>query len=502
MDMLADLGAGFGAILSPTTLFFCFAGVTLGTLVGALPGLGALVAISLSLPFTFRLDPTDALVMLAGIFYGAQYGGSTASILLNVPGTPSSAITCLEGYPLARQGKAGTALVVAALASFIGGSIAILLLMFFAPALGTFALRFSPFEYFSVMFLALACSFSVSSGSPLKGLMMTIAGLALGTVGTDSQTATLRYTFGQYGLADGVSLIAMAMGVFGVAEILEALNRPQASVRQQVSLRSMIPTRAQMKEGFLPSLRGSLIGFFTGILPGAGPSIATMMSYSAEKRLSREPGKFENGALAGLASPEAANNASVQAAFIPTLSLGIPGDVVMAVLIGALLIHGITPGPSFVTEHKDMFWTLVASFWIGNVMLLILNVPLIGLWVRLLHLPGRYLHPMILLLIALGVYSVRTNPLDVAVAGFFGVAGIVMKRNGYPAMPLLMGFVLGPLMEAHFQRAMLISEGDLMMFVERPISGLFMAAAMVFMGFAAKDLLLPAKGETDVKPAA
>ncbi|MFT5321826.1 MAG: putative tricarboxylic transport membrane protein [Pseudohongiellaceae bacterium] len=434
---------------------------------------------------TFHLEPLSGLIMLAGIFYGAQYGSSTASILLNVPGSAPAAITCLDGYPLSRQGRAGVALFITTIASFIGGSFAILLLVFFAPVLANFAISFSSADYFSIMILALTAASTLSVGSPTKGLAMVVLGLLLGLVGTDINSGQFRFTFGIPALTDGISLVALAMGLFGIAEILNNLssgNTPP-TIKEKITLKNMLPTKDDMKAFRFSCLRGSLIGSFIGMLPGTGPTIATFMAYATEKKISRTPEKFGHGAIEGISAPEAANNASVQAAFIPTLTLGVPGDAIMAVMLGGLLVHGITPGPQLVNTDAALFWGVVASFWIGNVILLILNLPMIGLWVKLLSIPYRFLFPAVLFLICIGVYSVNNSSIDVLLTLGFGILGFYFNRHGYPSAPLLLGFVLGPLIEENFRRALVLSDSQLITFVERPISLIFLLLTLTILVF-------------------
>lgn len=482
-NFLSNIELGFATALTPEAFFFCFVGVTVGTMVGMLPGIGALAAISLALPMTYYMDPTVALIMLAGIFYGAQYGGSTASILLNLPGTATSAITCLDGYPMAQQGKAPLALFVTAINSFIGSSIAIVLLMGFAPLLAEAALQFSSAEYFTVMLLGLVAASTIGEGSPWKGLSMVVLGVALGLIGTDVSTGTLRYNFGILELSDGFGLEAVAMGLFGVAEIVKNINQSHEgplSLRK-MRFRDMLPNRQERRQMVGPTLRGAAVGSFVGAVPGTGPGIATLMAYALEKRISKTPERFGNGAIEGISAPEAANNASVQAAFIPTLSLGIPGDAVVAVLMGAMILHGITPGPNLINDQPAMFWGLIASFWIGNLLLLFLNIPLIGLWVKLLTVPYHLLYPVMLLLICIGVYAARSSVFDIYVVLGFGLLGLGMRKAGFPPTPLLLGFILGPLMEEHFRRAMLLARGNIGVFVERPISLTFVLITLVFL---------------------
>ena len=483
METLANLSLGFGQALTPEALFYCFLGVAIGTFIGVLPGIGSLTTIALCLPLTFHLEPLLGLIMLAGIFYGAQYGSSTASILLNVPGSAPAAATCLDGYPMARQGRAGVALFITTIASFAGGTVALILLILFAPVLAKVAIGFSAADYFSIMLLALVAASTLSTGSALKGLCMVVLGLVLGLVGTDISSGQFRFTFGIPALADGISLVALAMGLFGVAEILANLNGRELPQLQntKVSLRSMLPTREDWQAFRGACARGSLSGSFIGMLPGTGPTIAAFLAYAVEKKVARDPSRFGKGTVEGVTAPEAANNAAVQAAFIPTLTLGVPGDAVMAVMIGGLLIHGITPGPQLITEHAALFWGVVASFWIGNLLLLVLNLPLIGLWVKLLSIPYRSLYPAVLLLICIGVYSVNNSTFDVVLTFICGMAGFLLNRSGFPSAPLLLGFVLGPMLEENFRRAMLLSSGDFSTFITRPVSASFLALSVLIL---------------------
>ena len=491
METLANLADGFAVALQPGMLLICFIGVTIGMFVGVLPGIGAMAAIVIALPITYHLDTTAALIMLAGIFYGAQYGGSTASILLNLPGTPSSAVTCLDGYPLSKGGKAGIALFITTISSFVGGCIGILLMVWFAPALAEFALRFSSAEYFSIMLLGLIAASTLSVGSPLKGLTMVLVGVALGFVGVDQNTGQPRFTFDVTELMDGVNLLSLGMGLFGVAEILNNVGKfTEPMHANAITLRSLLPSREEWRASVWPTLRGSAIGSAIGILPGTGGTIASFMAYATEKRVARDPSRFGRGAIEGVASPEAANNAAVQTAFIPTLSLGIPGDAVIAILMGAMMIHGIIPGPQFITSHPDTFWGLIASFWIGNVLLLILNIPLIGIWVRILSIPYSILYPAMLFFICVGVYAMRNNPFDVYMTMVFGGIGYFMLKFQYPAAPLLLGFILGPLMEEHLKRALQLSGGDFAVFFERPISALFIVASVLVIALALMPFIL------------
>lgn len=483
MSIFDNIALGLETAFTLTNLFYCFVGVFLGTLLGVIPGIGVLAAISMLFPITFHLEPTAALIMLAGIWYGTSYGGNTASILLNVPGTPANAITCLDGYPMTQQGRGGVALLMTTVASFVGGSIGIVLLMMFAPVIAQYALSFGSAEYFSLMVLGLIAASTVSNGSALKGLIMVAVGILAGTVGTDIYTGTPRFTFGVIELSDGINLIALAMGIFGVAEVISSIGKVDLKGfdRKSISFAAMKPTKDDVRRSWFPMLRGSAIGSFFGTLPGTGPSLAAFMSYAIEKRVARQPERFGKGAIEGIMAPESANNSADQTSFIPTLALGIPGSPTMALMLGALMIHGIAPGPGLMTEQPSLFWGLVMSFWIGNVLLVILNVPLIGVWVRLLTVPYHLLFPAVLMFIAIGTYSVNNSAFDVLLVTAFGGLGYLMRLLAFPAAPLLLGFVLGPMMEEHFRRAMLLSRGDFMTFVDRPISAtvLGLAAALI-----------------------
>ncbi|MEQ8447709.1 MAG: tripartite tricarboxylate transporter permease [Pelagibacterium sp.] len=480
MEPLYNLLEGFSVALSYEAVFFCFVGVAVGTLVGALPGVGALATISMLLPVTFYIDSTLAIIMLAGIFYGSQYGSSIAATLLNIPGTSTAAVTCLDGYPMTKKGRSGQALFLTTISSFFGGSVAIVAMMWFAPVLADLALDFQSVDYFSVMLLALvAVSFS-GGKAPLKGLLMVAVGIALGLVGTDVTTGQYRMTFGVLELADGISLVPLAMGLFGVAEIIisvHGITTARAKITS-VRLKDMMPSQQELRQTVMPTVRGSALGSLMGVLPGAGPTLASFLAYSTEKSISKTPERFGQGAVEGITAPEAANNAAVQAAFIPTLSLGIPGDAVMAVLLGALLMHGITPGPQFISSNPDMFWALVASFWIGNVILLVLNIPLIGIWVKMLSIPYRILYPTMLFFICVGVYSISLSAFDVFLVIIFGLIGYGMWLARLPVVPLLLGFILGPMIEENFRRVMLVSGSDPMAFVQSPYSLVFLSIAL------------------------
>lgn len=476
MDIASGLMLGLQTALSPTVLLYCFIGVFLGTLIGVLPGIGALATISLLLPITYHIPPTAAIVMLAGVYYGAQYGGSTAAILLNLPGTPSSAVACLDGYPMAKQGRAGVALFMTTIASFVGSMLGIAALVFFSPAIAEIGLKFGAAEYFAMMLLGLIAASMLASGSALKGLAMVMLGLILGTVGTDVNSGVARFNFGVPELMDGISLVALAMGLFGISEVISAVNHTRDSkVQEKITFRSMTPTKKDWKESTMPMLRGTGIGSFFGALPGTGASIASFMAYAVEKKVSKDPGKFGKGAIEGITAPESANNAAAQTAFVPTLSLGIPGDAVMALMLGALIIHGIQPGPLLMTQQPELFWGLIVSFGIGNIMLMVLNLPLIGIWISILRIPYSVLYPAILVFISLGVYSVNNNTFDVFVVAILGLFGYALAVLKFEVAPLLLGFVLGPMMEENLRRALLLSRGDPMTFIERPISAGFLA---------------------------
>ncbi|WP_208863882.1 tripartite tricarboxylate transporter permease [Roseomonas gilardii] len=469
---LQDLGFGFGLALEPYNLFWCFVGVLVGNLIGVLPGTGALTAISMLMPLTYPMQPVPAIMMLAGIFYGSQYGGAIGAILLNLPSHPPHAVTCLDGYPMTQKGKGGTALGLTMMSSFFAASFGILVMIFASPLLVTVAFKFGPTELFSIMLLGLIAGSTMSRGSPIKGFAMTVIGLLISTIGTDVQTGTQRFTFGMPQLTDGIELVSIAMGVFGIADFLRHVNRMKhINSPGSVSLRDMRPSRAEAREAFFPMLRGTLVGTLFGAMPGTGPTITTFIAYALEQKVSRTPQKFGTGMIAGVAAPEAASHSKTQVDFIPTMSLGIPGDAVMALLLGALLIHGIQPGPRLLTEHPDVFWGLIASFWVGNVMLMVLNVPLIGVWVKLLQVPYRFLFPAAIFFIAIGAYSVNNDIFAVYEVLAFGIFGAVFMALDFPIAPILLGYVLGPMVEENFRRSMLLSRGQISTFVTHPISG-------------------------------
>ena len=488
MDLLANLALGFSIALDPVNLLYCFVGVLLGTLIGVLPGIGPTATIAMLLPITYALSPATSIIMLAGIYYGAQYGGSTTAILINLPGESSSAVTAIDGYRMAREGRAGPALATAALSSFFAGTVATVLLATLAPPLARVALKFGAAEYFSLMVLGLVCSVALAHGSIVKALAMIVLGLLLGQVGRDVYTGDERYTFNFLELADGINFVAVAVGVFGIAEILRNLESEtdRAPVIRKVS--GLMPTRADLKAIVAPVLRGTALGSILGILPGGGAVLSAFAAYTLEKKISKTPERFGKGAIEGVAAPEAANNAGAQTSFIPMLTLGIPANPVMALMIGALTIKNIIPGPDVATEQPALFWGVIASMWIGNLMLVLLNLPLVGLWVKLLTIPYYLLFPAIAAFCAIGVYSINGNAFDLYAVALFGLLGYTLIKLGCEPAPLLLGFVLGPMLEENLRRAMIISHGDPTVFVTRPLS-----AALMFVSVCVLALLfLPA----------
>jgi putative tricarboxylic transport membrane protein len=480
---LTDLWYGFGVALEPHNLMWCFVGVLVGNMVGVLPGMGPLATISILLPLTFGMKPVAAILMIAGVYYGAQYGGAICSILLNLPCHPPHAVTCLDGFPLTKQGKGGTALGITVIASFVGASWGITEMIFLSPLLVKVALEFGPAEICSLMLLGLLAGSTLARGSPLKGIAMTVLGLLIGIVGSDIETGAPRFTFGFPELDDGVEIVALALGLFGIAEFMNSINQVSATESRysNVRLRDMRPTLAELKLAAKPMFRGTIIGSLCALIPGTGPTIASFVAYATEKKISKTPERFGRGALEGVACPEAATHSSVQGDFIPTMSLGIPGDATMALLLGALIIQGIVPGPQLISQHPDVFWGLIASFWIGNILLVILNVPMIGLWVKLLAVPHKYLYPSALFFVCIGVYSANNDMFQVGETLVLDVAGYALLRLGFHPAPVLLGFVLGSRFEENFRRAMLISRGDLLVFIERPISAFFLALCVLLL---------------------
>jgi TctA family transporter len=488
MDLLANLQLGFATALTPENLFFGFVGVFLGTMVGVLPGIGPTATIAMLLPITFNFPAVTALIMLAGIYYGAQYGGSTTAVLLNLPGESSSAVTAIDGHQMARKGRAGPALATAAVGSFFAGTVGTLVLVLFAPPLARVALSFGSAEYFSLVVLGLIASIALARGSTIKALAMIALGILFGSVGQDVYTATPRFTFGVRELFSGINFVSVAVGMFGIAEILRNLEDEKTRAVVVKSVGRLLLSREDIRRIVGPILRGTALGSVLGVLPGGGHILASFASYSVEKRLSKHPEEFGHGAIEGVAAPESANNAAAQTSFIPLLTLGLPAHPVMALMVGAFIIQGIQPGPNVINEQPALFWGLVVSMWIGNLMLVLLNLPLIGIWVRLLRIPYAILFPAIVAFASIGAFAINLNPYDVFAVAFFGLLGyFLIKLGGEPA-PFLLGFVLGPLLEQHLRRAMIISQGDPTTFVTRPISLVLLVLAV----FALVIAVLPA----------
>lgn len=474
MTTFEGLMHGLSVALHPSVLVYSLFGAILGTFVGVLPGIGAMAAITLLLPITYYVSSEAALVMLAGVYYGAQYGGAVASILLRLPGTPQSAVTTLDGYPMAQNGRAGLALFTSMISSFSGSMLGIIVLIFLAEWLSGVATKFGAADYAAMMIMGLVAASTVGSGRPAKNLAMVVLGLIIGVIGTDVNSGLQRFTFGRTELMDGVNLVALAMGLFGAAEVISNIRNTERSTPvARIPLRELLPSRAELKRLPAPILRGSTLGSFFGALPGTGSTISSFLSYALERRVSREPKKFGTGQIEGISGPEAANNSASISAFMPTLTLGIPGDPIMALMLGALVIHGVQPGPMMLENSPDMFWGLVASFAIGNLFLLFINLPLIGIWVNMLRIPFRWLYPAIIVFISMGVYSVRGSSFDIAMVAGIGIIGYALSRAKFSPALLLLGFVLGPLIETNLRRAMLISRGDPMVFIERPIACVF-----------------------------
>jgi TctA family transporter len=472
----------FGMALSlPVTLGYCFLGVLIGTLVGVLPGLGPLATIAMLLPATYALSPMGGLIMLAGIYYGAQYGGSTTAILVNLPGEISSVVTCIDGYQMARQGRAGVALTTAALGSFFAGCIGTLLLAAFAAPLAEIAFKFGPAEYFSLMVLGLVGAVVLASGTVLKAIAMVCLGLLGGLVGVDVNSGTSRYTFNIPELSDGIGLVVVAMGVFGFAEVIMNLEKQDTHEVFTAKVTSLMPSKEDFKRMVPSILRSTAIGALLGILPGTGSALASFGSYAFEKKVSRYRSEFGKGAIEGVAGPESANNAAAQTAFIPLLTLGLPSTAVMAMMVGAMMIHNIQPGPQVMVNNPDLFWGLIVSMWVGNLMLLVLNLPLIGIWVKLLTVPYRFLYPAIITFCCIGVFTVNNSSFEVLLTAFFGFLGYIFLKLGCEGAPLLLGFVLGPMMEENFRRSLLLSRGDYTVFLTRPLSLAMLLAAAVLL---------------------
>ena len=484
MDSISGLLYGLSITFQPGNLFFCFLGCFVGTLVGVLPGIGPGGALALLLPVTFYLPASTAIIMLAGIYYGAMYGGSTTSILINLPGEAASVVTCLDGYQMARKGRAGPALGMAAIGSFIAGTLSLFGLLLLAPPFANFALAFSSPEYVSLIICGLILVSYLGSGSKIKAFMMAAFGLLIGTIGTDPIEGNERFTAGIYYLMDGVGLIPVVMGLFGISEILLNLEEEEFRSILKDKIRNLFPTLRDWIDSAWPILRGTVIGFLIGIIPGGNTVISSTMSYALEKKLSRYPEKFGTGVIEGVAGPESANNAGPSGSFIPLLSLGIPTNTTMALLLASLMIHGVTPGPFLISQHPDIFWSVIASMYVGNVMLLALNLPLVGLWVQILKIPYAYFFPIIFLFCLLGSYSIATTVFDIGVMIFFGIVGFLMKKYEYESAPLILAFILGPMFEEHFRRSLILSFGSFRIFFERPISAVFLIVAILLLSFA------------------
>jgi putative tricarboxylic transport membrane protein len=492
MDLVDNISLGFQTAFTLANLFYCLIGVFLGTLIGVLPGLGPTATIAMLLPITFALPPISSLIMLAGIYYGSQYGGSTTSILVNLPGEAASVVTTLDGYQMAKQGRAGVALATCAIGSFFAGTVATFLIAAFGPPLAAVALKFGPAEYFSLMTLGLVASIVLAQGSLLHAFGMVVLGLLLGLVGTDVTSGVQRFTFDMPELADGIGFVTVAMGMFGLGEIIRNLETEAQRSVVVAKITTLMPTRQDWKRMIAPILRGTAIGSALGILPGSGSILGAFAAYSIEKKVSRNRAQFGKGAIEGVAAPESANNAGAQTSFIPMLTLGIPSNPVMALMVGAMIIQGIQPGPSVITEQPALFWGIVVSMWIGNLFLVILNLPLIGLWVRMIMVPYRLLYPAILVFCAIGVFSLRNSQFDVYMMALFGILGYVFSKLGCEPAPMLLAFILGPLMEEFLRRAMLLSRGDPLVFIQRPISATLLGIAVLAMC----AVLLPSFGKT------
>ncbi|GAB7542017.1 tripartite tricarboxylate transporter permease [Cupriavidus sp. 8B] len=481
-NALHDLWFGFGVAFQGSNLMWSFFGVLMGNLIGVLPGMGALSAISILLPLTYAMHPVPAILMLAGIFYGSQYGGAIGAILLNLPSHPPHAVTFLDGYPMTRAGKGGTALGITMICSFFAASVGIIVMIFASPLLTEISFKFGPTEIFSIMLLGLLAGSTMSRGSPLKGVAMTLFGLICGCVGTDVNSGTFRLAMNIPELSDGLELVAIAMGLFGVADFLLNVNRMSViASKAKLRIRDMRPSLAELKTAFWPMVRGTAVGTVFGAMPGTGPTITTFVAYALERKISKTPEKFGTGMIAGVAGPEASAHSKTQVDFIPTMSLGIPGDAVMALILGALMIQGIAPGPQLISDHPDIFWGLIASFWIGNLLLIVLNVPLIGIWVKLLQVPYRYLFPSAMFFIVVGVFSTQNSLFEIWEVLAFGVIGALLMWLGFSVAPILLGFVLGPMVEENFRRSLLLSRGDMMVFVHRPISCVFVVLSALLL---------------------
>lgn len=481
MDTFSSVIYGFQVATQPMNLAYCFIGVFIGTLVGVLPGIGPAGSIALLLPTTFHLNPTSGIIMLAGIWYGVMFGGSRTSILVNIPGEPTSVVTCLDGYPMTLKGRAGPALGIAAFASFIAGTFAIIGLTLMGPVLAEMALKFGPPEFFSLMIVGIMILSYLSSGSMIKALMFAAVGMILGGVGMDLISGKYRFTFGIQALLDGIGLIPVVMGLFGISEVLVNLETEIEGTIVTAKIKNILPTLKDWADSIWAIVRGTLLGFFMGIIPGGGAIVATFASYAIEKKISKHPDEFGKGAIQGVAAPEAANNAAAGGAFIPLLTLGIPPNAVMAIFLGALMIHGLEPGPLLIHEAPEVFWGLIVSMYIGNVILMVLNLPLIGLWVKILKVPYFFLYPLIILFCLIGVYSVRNNAADVVIMFIFGILGYLARKFGYQGAPLVLAMVLGPMLEESFRQSLITSHGSFAIFFTRPISLGFLLVAFILL---------------------
>jgi putative tricarboxylic transport membrane protein len=497
--LVDNLTLGFSVALTFQNLGLAFLGCLVGTLIGVLPGVGPIATIAMLLPITFGLDPVGALIMLAGIYYGAQYGGSTTAILVNIPGEATSVVTVLDGHQMARQGRAGVALGISAIGSFFAGSVATLVIAALGAPLTGLALIFGPTEYFSLMVMGLVFAVVLARGSILKASAMILLGILLSTVGTDLETGQERMTFGLQFLADGIDFAVLAMGLFGIAEILRNLDHTETRDVVRQAIGRLLPSREDFRQSAWPILRGTVVGGTLGILPGNGAVLGPFAAYTMEKKLAKDPRRFGRGAIEGVAGPEAANNAGAQTSFIPLLTLGIPPNAVMALMVGAMTIHGIIPGPQVMTKSPNLFWGMIASMWIGNLMLLIINLPLIGLWVRLLKVPYRLMFPAILMFCCIGIYSINSLPTDVMFIAFFGIVGYALIKFGFEPAPLLLGFVLGKLMEENLRRALIISRGELTTFVERPVSAVLLVIAVALLAVALLPSIRKSRDEVFVE---
>ena len=481
MELFHNLLYGFDVALSLQNLLYCFIGCLLGTLIGVLPGIGPMATVAMLMPLTFTIPPVAALIMLAGIYYGAMYGGSTTSILVNLPGETASVVTCIDGYQMARQGRAGPALAIAAIGSFFAGTVCTLIIAMFGPPIAEIAFEFRAPEYFSLMLMGLITAAVLAHGDMSKSLAMVVLGLLLGVVGTDLNSGVQRFSFNILELSDGISFVTVAVGVFAMGEIISNLGEKEERVIFTAKVTHLFPSKDDMKKSIAPIVRGTVLGAFFGVLPGTGPAIASFSSYMLEKKIAKDPSQFGYGAIQGVAGPEAANNADAQCKFIPMLTLGIPASGTMALMLGALIVQGITPGPQVMVKNPDLFWGLIASMWVGNLMLLVLNLPLVGFWVYMLKVPYRLLFPAIMAFSCIGIYTVNNSSVELYLAGLFGALGFLWMKFGCPAAPMLLGFVLGPMLEENLRRALLLSRGDPSVFFRRPISLAFLIATALIL---------------------